>query len=337
MRTTRVSVSWLPVLLLSVSSLVADDRTLLVSGVFADSSIVGPVVRFTTGDAARSEYSLMLLGGTVDGQWIRHRDTKRAWILGVDSTPYNAHLSNRMYVDGSRAHELEYEAACHRLRAGLRFTPSARSTTDVHLVGLVEQVTDLDDARVRKFWEGPFLGIDAVHTYSKIASESPLIAAFNGVVLSARAEVFSGTETWSRVTLSQRAGVQKGKFHLRQSLMIAGGKGLNVVSRVLAGGSWDVLGENAVYGHRYGEFRVARGALANAGVDYSLPRNWRVGVRGSYLHSDTAHVYGGALNASKIWKTVGFNAGIGVPQKRSGDSEAMVYIAVIAPLYARGH
>ena len=336
MRTLRVTVLLLPVLLLAARELGAEDRALLVAGVFADSSIVGPVLRFTAGDPDSSEYSLILLGGTLDGQWIKHRSRRQAWLLSADVTPFNAHLSNRIYVEGDRAHELEYEAASHRVHAGLRFTPNAHSTTDVHLVGLFEQITDIDDAHVRNFWEGPFLGVDASHTYSRVVQDRPLIASFDGFAVSARVEVFSGPETWSRATVSQRSGVQKGKFHFRQSVLAVGGKGLNVVSRVLVGGSWDVLGETALYGHRFGEFRVARGALANAGVDYSLPRNWRVGVRGSYLHSDAAHVYGTALNVSKLRRVLGFNFGVGFPQPRGGESDPVFYLSVIAPLYARG-
>ncbi len=196
---------------------------------------------------------------------------------------------------------------------------------------MLEEITDIEDATVRDFWEGPFFGVDVSHTYKKFSSESPLVAAFTGFLVNARAELFGGPETWSRVTLSLRSGAQVGKIHLRQSVLAMGSRNLNVVSRSLVGGSWDVLGETALYGHRYGEFRVARGVVANAGADYVLPRNWRVGIRASYLNSDVADLYGSAVNVSKVWKTFGFNFGVGKPQ--SGDP--VVYLALIAPLYAK--
>jgi hypothetical protein len=306
-----------------------------VSGVFADSSIAGPLVRYSTGDANADHVSVMLLGGTLDAQWVKRRGERDGWLVSADVTPVNAHLSDHIYVEGKRAHEHEYEAASYRLRTGLRFAPNDSSTTDIQLVGLVERVTDMNDARVRNFWEGPFLGIDLAHNYRKISSETPLIGAMVGFVATAKIEAYAGSEAWSRASVSVRGGQQMGKVHLRQSLLVLGGREFNIVNRVLVGGSWDVLGEHAVYGHRYGEFRVARAVLANAGVDYSLPRNWRIGARGSYLRSDVADVYGTALNASKVWKTFGFNFGVGVPQERSGESDAVFYVAVIAPLYAR--
>jgi hypothetical protein len=330
MRRSRVTVLLPVVFFLAASQLGAEDRTLLVSGVFADSSIVGPVVRLTTRD-----YSLTLLGGTLEGSWVKRQSPRRGWILSADVTPFNAHLSNRIYVQGERAHELEYEAASHRIRGGLRLTPTDRSTTDIQLVGLLERITDIDDATVRSFWEGPFLGLDVSHAYQNLSNESPLIGAFNGFTAGARFEVFAGPETWSRVSIHQRSGIQLGNIHLRQSLLAMSGKNLNVVNRTLIGGSWDVLAETAMYGHRFGEYRVARGVLANAGADYVLPRNWRVGLRASYLRSDVANLYGSAINVSKVWKTFGFNAGIGKPQERNGKSDAVFYLAVIAPLYVK--
>lgn len=336
MRKTRVPVLLLIMSLLAAAAeLGAQDRALLVSGVFADSSIVGPAVRFSTSDPKGSEWLLTLLGSSFDAQFVKHRSPRHAWVFSADATPFNAHLSNRMYVEGKRAHELEYEAASHRLQAGIRFTPNESSTTDIQLVGLLEQITDIEDTAIRNFWEGPFFGIDVSHTYKRFSSESPLIAAFTGFSVNVRAELFGGPETWSRLTVSQRSGVQVGNVHLRQSVLVMGSRNLNVVSRALVGGSWDVLSETALYGHRYGEYRVARGVVANAGADYLLPRNWRVGLRASYLNSDVADVYGSAVNVSKVWKTFGFNFGIGMPQTRSGEADPVVFLALVAPLYAK--
>lgn len=315
----------------------AEERSLLISGIFADPSVVGPFVRYTTGDPAGTEYSATLLGWTLEGQWIKHRSPRQAFVLSADVTPVNAHSSDRIYVGGERVHELEYEASSYRIRGGLRLTPNERSTTDLLVVGLVERVDDLEDSAVTQFWDEPFVGVDLAHTYQVTSSNNPLdalVARFDGFSVTARVEAFSGRETWARVSLGQRSGAQFGKFHLRQSLLVLSGKSLNVVSRAVIGGSWDVLGEAALYGSRYAEFRVARGVLANAGADYELPRGWRVGVRGSYMNSDVDDVYGAAINASKIRKTFGFNMGVGFPLNRSGDSDPVVYLAVIAPLYA---
>src|SRR4029078_1370519 len=86
-------------LLLLASSVHAEKRTLLVSGIFADSSVVGPVARFITGDPASSEYTATLLGYTLEGEWVKHRSPRSAFVLAADITPINAHTSNRIYVD----------------------------------------------------------------------------------------------------------------------------------------------------------------------------------------------------------------------------------------------
>lgn len=325
------------VVLFLASSISAEERSLLVSGIFADSSIVGPVLRYTTGDSATTEYAISLLGWTIDAEMVKHRSPRQAFLLSADITPVNAHSSDRIYFNGERAHELEYEASSYRVRTGLRLTPTEHSTTDLRVAALVERVSDLADASVVDFWEDPFVGIDVVHTWKVMRSESPFISSFDGVAISARAEVYTGQETWSRLSVSQRAGRRFGNVHLRESVHAMTGKSLNVVNRFIVGGSWDVLGENAIYGSRFGEFRIARGVIASAGADYALPRNWTAGVRASYLRSDVVHTHGFALNATKMRPTYGFNLGVAFPKEQGGDSEPIVYLSVIAPLYAKGY
>ncbi len=311
----------------------AEEKRLLVSGIFADSSIVGPLVRYTAGDPAGTEYAVGITGWIIDGQWIRHQTPSRALIVSADITPFNAHFSDHIYVDGERARDLEYEDASYRLRAGLRLKANERSTTDIQLVGLVEQLDEIDNPAVEAFWDQPFFGVDVAHTYQLFRSENPLLSIFDGLAISARAEVLTGEETWSRFSVSERAARQFGKVHLRQSIVVMSGKSLNVVNRFVVAGSWDALGENAIYGFRFGEFRIARGVIANAGGDYTLPRNWRAGVRASYLRSDVDDTYGAALNVAKQFGTVGANMGVGVPR----DGDPIVYLSVIAPLYAKGY
>ncbi|HUP61993.1 MAG TPA: hypothetical protein VNA69_16420 [Thermoanaerobaculia bacterium] len=151
--------------LLAASGAGAEERKLLVSGIFADSSIVGPFVRFSKTDPASSDYVITLLGRTLDGQWIRHFSPKQAFVASADLTPVNAHFSDRIYVNGERVHDLEYEAASYRLRGGFRLTPNERSTTEIHLVGLIEEVDGLQDGAVTAFWDEPFVGLDVSHAY----------------------------------------------------------------------------------------------------------------------------------------------------------------------------
>ena len=319
--------------LLPAFPLFAIEGKLLVSGIFADSSIAGPALRFTSDDGKGNKYAFGLTGRVIDGEWVRKQSGRRSLVLGAELTPFNAHNSDRQFVNGERVHELEYDSSAYRVRGGFRFTHDARSTTDVFLVGLMENADEAPDPAVRAFWDKPFYGIDASHTFIITESERPLVSSWDGFAITGRAEVFTGEETWSRWSFSERGAKQFGKIHLRQSVTSMTGKSLDVVSRFQVGGSWDVLGDTAMYGFKYGEYRVKRAILANAGADYVLPRDWRVGVRATYLNSDVDNTYGASLNVTKIWKTFGFNFGAGKAQDRGGDTEPVLYFGLIAPLY----
>jgi hypothetical protein len=310
----------------------AEERALLVSGVFADSSIAGPVLRYTTGDAATNEYAIGIIGGTLDALWVKHRTPRHALVFAGEVTPFNAHFSNRIYLDGERMRELEYEAAAYRIEAGLRFTTTARSTTDVRLVGLVENISEPPDAALGKYWAEPFAGVSLSHTYKNLTKENPVVFTDEGFAIGANAESFAGGTNWSRFSMSERAAKRIGNIHVRQSLFAFSGSSLNIVNRFVLGGSWDALAERALYGFKYGEFRAARGVIANGGVDAILPRNWRAGVRASYLRSDVADTGGVAVNVTKTWSTFGLTAGVGRPSNRN---DVVAYIAFIAPLYAK--
>lgn len=308
----------------------AEEKKLLVSSAFADPSLVAPVVRLDVDRGDGTSYAVGLSGWTIDGEWTRRLTESRALRLTLDATPLNAHNSNLMYVNGTRAEELEYENASYRARGGMRFAHGARGTTDVLLVALYENVSNVPSA-VADRWDSPYAGVEVAHTYSVMNAREPLVGAFDGIEVTARGEVFSGNENWSRVMLVEQAGRNIGRFHLRQSLSIMTGSSLDVVNRFVVGGSWDALGGTAVYGTRYGELRLGRAVIASGGADVRLPRQWRVGIRGSYVGGDDDSTYGHAVNASKIWKTIGANFGVGV----SENSDATFYAALIVPLYQK--
>ncbi len=313
----------------TVAAAAVEEQKLLVSSAFADPSLVAPVVRLEVERPNGSSYAVGLSGWTVDGEWMRRMSGTRALRFAADATPLNAHNSNLIYADGERAPELEYENASYRARGGLRFTPTARTTTDVMAVALYEAVDGLAP-QVEERWSSPYAGVDVTHTYSAVTSREPLIGAFNGLEVAARAELLAGEESWSRVSLVVRGGRDFGRLHFRQSIALLHGNGLDVVNRFLIGGSWDALGGTAIYGSRYGEFRVNRAMILNAGSDFRLPRNWRVGLRSSYARGDET-TGGLALNATKVWKTIGANFGVGTSEQ----SEVTFYGALIVPLYKK--
>src|SRR5688572_18457005 len=320
----------LAVLLLLAVTASAEEKKLLVSSAFADPSLVAPVVRLDVDRGDGTSYAVGLSGWTIDGEWNRQLTQSRALRFTADATPLNAHNSNLIYANGTRAEELEYENASYRVRGGMRFNRGPRTTTDVLLVALYENVSNLP-AAIEQRWGSPYTGVEVAHTYSLKNASDPLIGAFDGIEIAARGEAFAGDESWSRISVVEQAGKNIGRFHVRQSLALMNGSSLDVVNRFVVGGSWDGLGGTAVYGLRYGELRVARAIIASGGADIRLPRQWRAGIRGSYLDSDTGSTYGHAVNASKVWKTIGANFGVG----RGEDSDVTFYAALIVPLYRK--
>lgn len=302
----------------------AEPEKLLVASVFADSSIAAPVLRYSVDRGDGTSYEIGLSGWTVDGEWTRAFSPSRAWHVAVDATPINAHNSDRIYVNGRRAPELEYDNASYRARGGLRLTHGPRATTDVLLVALYESV-DLPR------WDKPYVGVEVAHTYSVQSSSTPLISAFDGIEVTGRAELMAGQENWTRLSVIEQAGRTYGRLHLRQSLTLLHGSSLDVVNRSLAGGSWDALGGTAIYGLRYGELRLERAGIASGGADVRVARNWHVGIRGSVVNTDDQWLHGHALNFAGTWKTIGANFGVGIPE----DGDAVVYGALIVPLYKR--
>ena len=325
----RVLIAGLLLLLADVTN-AAGGETLVVAGVFADSSVAAPYLQLRT-DRGRDEYKLGISGWTVEGSFVRELDRNRALLVSADATPLNAHSSEYIYIDGDRAKDLEYENASYRLRGGLRFAHGQRSHTDVQLAALVEQLGEEVDPDLAAFWDDPHAGLDIAYAYSHRTNESPLVSAWDGLELGLRGEVYSGQETWSRIQATEAAAKTRGRLHFRQSVSLMAGDSLNTVNRFLPGGSWDALGASALYGFRYAEYRVDRALIASGGIDYLLPRNWRVGLRASCMRSNVENRCGHALNASTTWKTVGVNIGAGF----APDRDPILYAAVVAPLYRR--
>jgi hypothetical protein len=323
-----------PIFFLLVTAVAAGTyagERLLVSGALSDPSIAAPLLAWkVTGDDGQS-WRLGLTGWTMDGGWIKPVHPGLLIVLSAEATPIHAHNSNRMYRDGKRVASLEYDDNAYRVGGGIRFAQSENAIAGASLIALYERIGGIDDPAIARYWRRPYTGFELTHSFSRTTARSPLIAAFDGIETDVRAEQLFGQKSWSRIHLTGTAARTFGRVHLRQTLTAMNGRSLNVVNRFLAGGSWDALGGDAIYGSRYGEFRVRRAAIASTGADWLLPRHWRVGVRGSLMRSDVANTYGSAINASTTWRTFGFNFGVGKAQRGS----AIAYASIVAPLYMK--
>lgn len=311
-----------------------EPTSLLVSSVFADSSVVAPVAWYRHSDPNGSAYRVGVSGWTIEGQWTRRRSPVHSLLFAAELTPMNAHNSNRVYENGERIEALDYENASYRLGGGVRLHHGENTSVDVLLVGLYESVNGLP-ADVMRRWERPYAGLDINYTFRDVRDAQPLIAQIDGIELSVRGEGFLGQDNWSRVTVSQQWGNTLGRLHLRQGSSAVLGTADDFVNSSLIGGSWDSLGGNAVYGLRQGELRTGHALMGNVGADVRVAGTWYVGGRISLVIAEDL-IRGYALNVSGTWRTFGFSGGIALAES-TGDrtTTPQVYAALIVPLRRR--
>jgi hypothetical protein len=315
------------------------ENELLISSLFADSSIVAPVVDWRRQGVNGSSVRYGLSGWTVGGEVATKMAGARSFLVSADATPIHAHNSDRIFVDGRREHSLEYRNGSYRVRSGLRFT-RASQVTDVQAAVLYETVADGTTAggtsSLQERWRRPYVGLDVTHAYTNKRGGDPLISSMDGIEVTARGEFFAGSRSWGRVSVTENGGRDLSRWHFTHAASVMSGSSLDVVNRQLLGGSWDALGGTALYGFRYGEFRVRRAVTGSGGVDYKLPGNLRAGVRLSCTDNDVARTCGGALNVTMTWRTFGFNGGIGMPAHRSGaEAPRVAYLGAVIPLWQR--
>jgi hypothetical protein len=308
--------------------------SLLVSSVFADSSVVAPVAWYRHTGPDGSGYRVGISGWTIEGQWTERRSPVQSLLLAAELTPMNAHNSNRVYENGEHSEELDYDNASYRIGGGVRLHAGENTHFDILVVGLYESVSGLP-AKVVRRWERPYAGLDVQYTFRDVSNAQPLIAQIDGIELSVRGEGFLGEDNWSRITVSQQWGTTLGRFHLRQGSAAVFGTADDFVNQSLIGGSWDALGGNAVYGLRQGELRTGEALMGHFGADVRVAGTWYVGGRMSLLVAEDL-IQGYALNVSGTWRTFGFSGGVALAES-TGDrtTTPQVYAALIIPLHRR--
>lgn len=309
-------------------------QTLVVSSVYADSSVIAPVAWYRHDDGQGRSHRIGLSGWTIEAESLRKRSERISLLFSADATPMNAHNSNRTFEYGERTEHLDYEHASYRARGGVRIRLNEDSHFDVLAVGLYESVSDLPQFVLAR-WDRPYAGIEVAHTYRAVREEQPLIAQIDGLELTTRAEAFTGEDDWTRVTFEQNWGNTIGRVHLRQGSSAVFGDGLDWVNSPLIGGSWDALGGRAVYGLRHGEIRDTAALSGNFGADVRIGSAFWIGGRASALIGEDL-IHGFALNVSGTWRTFGFNGGIARAEAWGDrDTSPEVYAAVIVPLHRK--
>ena len=323
-------------LLLSVAAAAfGDDMRLGSALLLVEPGQIAPVIDVRDVAANGDAWNLGISGWTVTGELERPAERGRRFFVSVALTPYNAHSSRRVYRDGVRARDLEFDSAEYSLRSGIRIREGEHGTTE--LTALLGREVIGSDAPValRDAWQSPYAGVLWAQHYRRVTADDPFASRIHGVELAMLAEVYTGKRTWSRITLSETAGRPLGPFHLRQTAMVFAGSGLDRVSAFTMGGSWDVLGPTAVYGSHYAEYRPTRGIAVNGGADYAVTRTWEVGGRLSVFRAPSTTRKGAALQTTVHVGGLRFTAGGGLPLGGDGGNHRVVYMMVSAAGFER--
>jgi hypothetical protein len=303
----------------------------VVAGVLGDSSIVAPVVSWNRIAADGKTLSVTLSGWTVSAEATRRRAPHGRGVASLAITPLHAHSSDRIYVERARARELEFDASTLEATFGRIDDIGEHWTSDVRLVALYERVDGLDPA-TQSFWSSPYAGIRTRQAWRRITAEDPLRLTFEGNEVSATAEVFAGSHTWSRVRLDQRLSHRWGRITAGESAVAFHGSSLNTVNAFLAGGSWPVADFHPLYGYRYAELRLDRGLGLNADAAFALTPSLALGLHASALRSRDLTARGVAVDLTASWRGIAFRLGAAQPD---GGRDVVLYGSVLAARFVR--
>lgn len=304
-------------LLIAAAPARASDVKVLTSAVLYETGQAAPVLDLRSVAADGSFWRLAIEGWTLSAARERTTSKERRWFAALSATPHNAHSSERMYRGGVRDHALEFSAAALSIRGGVRFVESDRSSTEFSALAGRELLGHDAPLALREHWRTPYAGLQLTHRIRYVTAEDPLTGWIHGVAIAATAEGFGGRRAWARGTLTEEAGVPVGRVHLRQSVALMTGSGLDTVSAFLTGGSWDALRASAVYGTRYAEFRIPRGAIFNGGADLAITNTLELAVRASALRAPSLHKSGALLQVTHKTRGLRIFAGAGKSNDRT--------------------
>jgi hypothetical protein len=129
----------------------------------------------------------------------------------------------------------------------------------------------------------PFGGGEAALVLQAVRGEDPIASRLDGIRLTLRGEGLAGASAWADTDAALSLGRRIGPLFARLDADAFYASLDGPLTDFLIGGSWDVLGAMALYGHPLGAFRVAEGFASTAGLDLRVLGPIEVGVRGSLL------------------------------------------------------
>ncbi len=278
---------WGPVVLaaLVVSGRAHGEETPLVviGGAFDASNVTVAPIAFVRIPLPRARtLTFSQAGWTSAANYEAPENKTTSLVSSLSFTPLRAHLSRTIYdEEGRELVEREFSATRLRLTAG-----TALRAGRVRLVvqGLVakEWLGGLSKPEEHAFLT-PILGTEFLFSVESIRHESPLEPRIDGVRFTARTAALFGPKAWLDGEIALSLGRRFDRAFLRLEAN-AFGVGLDhPATRILVGGSWDVLQGLALFGHPLGAFRLTRGAAITASADLRVFGRLEIGLRGSVL------------------------------------------------------
>jgi hypothetical protein len=295
----------------------SEDLKVVTAAVLYESGLAAPVVELRSVAEDGALWRAGINGWAISLDRERAIERGRRLLFGITATPYDAHSSRRIYRNGSRARDLEFDDDALAIRAGLRIRQGEHASIESLLVAGQERIGTNASQRLRNDWRSPYAGVQLTETLRFVTADDPFISRIDGVEVVTTGEAYRGNRTWAKGMIGERAGLPSGRVHLMQSFAIFGSSGLDTVNAFLVGGSWDALGALAVYGTPYANFRVKNGAVLNAGADVSITRSLDLGVRASAARAASAHSTGAMLVATQRLGGCRIIAGAGRSQHRT--------------------
>jgi len=293
-------------------------RVLVTSIGYESPTLVAPVVLLSFVSASGKGVSTLGVAGyTLTASRIAYRSPTVATVVALEVTPRNANGSNYVYRDGKRDSALAFRDANVALHVGLRFSHEgkwSRWGVEFGAIGLDEWVSRVADPSVVSRWRDPYVGLRIAANYSRVISEDPLAARWDGVKAAADFVGLAGAQPWWKSRVWLGGGKRVGRISIMGRAWLLFGQNLDMVNQHLVGGSWDLDRSPSLYGYHYAEFRVNRGAVLTAGADLRLRGPWELGVRAGYLTSPARSTYGGAIRLSTAWSGIAFHIGVGLPR-----------------------
>ncbi len=294
----------------------AGDVRVFSSGLLYETGQAAPFLELRLLRDDHSSWRFALEGWTLSATRERPIDQRSRWFASLTATPHDAHSSERIYRDGKRARELEFGDASYSVRLGARLAPNEHASTEVSLIALREVLADDAPASLLERWNKPWLGMRLTQGVRFVSADDPLAGRIDGVAVTANAEGYGGRGSWAKGSLTEEGGMPLGRLHLRESVALMASSNLDTVSAFLTGGSWDALRTSALYGTRYAEFRIERGAIASVGADYRFS-TWDVGARASVLRAPSLHKRGAMLQVAHKLGGMRLSLGAGKSNRRT--------------------